>query len=54
MVTYKEFELLKYLLSFQGNTTVEFLTYLKQQLRYPVFQSQTEVLELIDALREKG
>ena len=44
MVTYKEFEIIKHLMLFQGNTTGAFLAYLDQNLHYPVFSSPKEVL----------
>ena len=54
MVTYKEFELIKHLLRFQGTTPGAFLSYLDQNLRYPVFESCKEVLDLIAELQTKG
>lgn len=54
MVTYKEFEIIKHLMLFQGNTTGAFLAYLDQNLHYPVFSSPKEVLTLIARLQRKG
>lgn len=54
MVTYKEFEIIKHLLRSQEKTPGAFLSYLDHNLRYPVFDSCKEVLELIAALQNKG
>lgn len=54
MVSYKEFEIIKHLMLFQGNTTGAFLAFLDQHLRYPVFSSPKEVLTLIARLQRKG
>lgn len=54
MVTYKEFEIIKYLMQFQGNTNGAFLAFLDQHLHYPVFSSPKEVLTLMATLQRKG
>lgn len=54
MVTYKEFEIIKYLMLFSGNTTGAFLAFLDHNLHYPVFTSPKEVLTLIALLQSKG
>lgn len=54
MVTYKEFEIIKYLLQFQGSDSSDFLTYLENTLHYPAFAGAEQVLALIQELQEKG